>query len=397
MCKSIFKAIFVFLAVVIGSLDLMLLSLRWQLLNPSFLKSSLAEAGTYQLAEEVVTDVIKSYLNTGLMGGIPGGMGEVQPDLLLSSQEFLDILSQKVITFVKDDLQLQKLLQETIESNVDNIFSWANKQKQAIDIYLPISKLKAQINDQKIVSIISSTIKDSVHFDQLPQCTDDQLALLLMQIQSMGITSLPCTHPAIEQQLDDAIKGNMLIDENTLFNEILFPGLANTGDTIPLQTLVPDPNLYANIDFIRTGVEISNILLLAVLVVSVILALLAVVFNSGSRFKVFFKIYLTIGILLVLFGLLVGFVLPRILMDNVNIDFNINFGEGLPVDPSVSAKIPLFIEQVVSASLANLFKPVLIVGAFLIVIDLLFIVLIKIRERHYSEVNKQVASTTQNP
>ena len=175
MCRNIFKGIFVFLAFVLGSVSLLLLSARWQLLNSGFYKNTLNEAGIYKLIENIVISTVHTYISSGTIEPNNDLQGNYQLEFLLTNENFRKTLAEQSVMFIKEDLDVQQVLQDTVEKNLDNFFAWANSQKKEILIYIPKSVLKSKINNTKISKIISDTLEESAKLNDLPICSSDQL------------------------------------------------------------------------------------------------------------------------------------------------------------------------------------------------------------------------------
>jgi len=392
MCRNIFKGIFVFLAFLLGFISLLLLSARWQLLNSGFYKNTLSESGIYKLFENIAISTVNTYVSSGTLEPNSEIQSNYLLEFLLTNENFRKALADQTVKFIKEDLDVQQVLQDTVEKNLDNFIAWANGEKKEILIYLPLSVLKAKIDNDKISQLVTDTLAESANLSDLPTCNSDQLLELLIDVNNIDIFNLPCTHPEILNQLNSAIIMNFLGTTTSDVNIIdwLLPAQVQLeNDTIAFTKLVTDaPEINKSLETIKQGIEISNWLLLLMLLVSVMAAFAAVLFSTGNRFSIFFKIYLFAGILLLVISVFAGFVAPDLLANSIDLNTSLNIGEGLKLDTLDAEEIEPYLKGLLVIGLAKFFTAPLIIGGFLVLINSLLFVISKLLEGRYKEGEK---------
>ena len=62
MCRQVFRLFFVLLAIVLGTIGVLLFTLRFQLLNEDLYKNALREADVYSVLAETIDTQTKEYL-----------------------------------------------------------------------------------------------------------------------------------------------------------------------------------------------------------------------------------------------------------------------------------------------------------------------------------------------
>ena len=193
----------------------------------------------------------------------------------------------------------------------------------------------------------------------------------------------------MENAIRDNFLGTSATDVN-IIDTLLLPQLPLENDTVAFTKIIPEaPELNKSLDTIKQGIEVSNWLLLLMLLVSVLAAFAAVLFNKGNRFSIFFKIYFFMGMFLLVISVFTGFVAPDLISNSIDLNVSLNIGEGLTLDSLTAQEIAPYLKNLLVIGSAKFFTAPLIIGGFLVLINALLFIVSKLLEGKYQEETKK--------
>jgi len=304
MCKNILRFFLAVFAVITAVIGIYITCIRNKILDQNIYKETLSQSNIYSFLPSFIASSIISSPTTQL--GLPQDEAKNQESLL-------------IIGFLKE-LQVENLFQETVNHNIDNIFSWFKGETGQIIIYFPRKKFIESFDIEKLKSLIIEIVKEE--YKNLPLCTNEQLFNMQNNMTSNSMLP-PCKVTDSPVELNIIITGlenelNKQFISSSLAEEALKQaGLDQLNEHTPLSTLLStlDPKTAYNItntfDTIRNIIYILGIIGYAFIIISILLTL--VVLLLGRLHIKFFltnsgNIYIVVGLILTIIGLFSIFV-----------------------------------------------------------------------------------------
>ncbi len=315
MCRFILKFTLGFIAVILGIVGIVLLTLRTQAFNADTYKSALSSTNLYDRA----IDKVFSFA----------------PSENESAKIFIDP--------ILENLDEKTVLVKTVESNLDNVESWMNGKE--LFIYFPREDL---LNAFDLNDIKENVFEEyDSEFAKLPTCSNEQLSELQNALQNKEIY-LECkpnesdypnyyndlksnltakldeifsSDNPIGLTLDEAGLG--YLSENTKFEDVL--NSQKDGFKDPKETL-------KSLDQVQRVFVISRIVAIGIIVLSVIFALFTALL-AKNKFKFmainFTNIYIIVGTILSVCALILKTFIPKFI-DQIDVSKLAKEQEAIP-------------------------------------------------------------------
>lgn len=385
MCRQIFRILFAFLAVLVGSIGILLLTLRIQLFNPNTYKDSLREAEVY--------DALSLALDEGIQTELAKITSTENNPEDKNADDFGSELFTALANEIFKQLDITEVLQTSVEANINNVFAWANGKEDTIYIYFPRKLLVESVDNDKLQKSFLSKFQDATkdQLKKLPQCINDaekQKTLKAITKENINFENISCTNKQVENKVDKELSATFAFEDDFNFiDEVIAVNLGDINEKTNINDIVEkddySKDIQPDLDKVKIYIDQSMAIIIILIITSLVFTLISVLLTTKNKWLIFSKIYLIVGLFLIFVGSSI------VAMAKVNIDKFIKIEPGkIPVLlESQSDTIISTIKIAISSLINNLFSLTLTVGIILFLTNLLVLLIFMYKTYKQSKPN----------
>lgn len=239
-------------------------------------KNIVSDSDIYTDATELIVEGVSEQVDTGL----DKEFGEAYGADVIIDQELLD-QTKVVLTGIIESITTEELVQDTVETNIDNIFDYLNQESDELFIYLP----KEELLDNVKAEIPNIEFSVAGLILSYPSCNDEQINQFASATDSTDSIVIDC--------IPDEIKNQFLanFDLGTQINDIIVQ-LEEESELLQLEDQVELAEFLKAVDEESSpeqidqdiselndavdGIEFLRTILIAVWVIFIILVILSI-------------------------------------------------------------------------------------------------------------------------
>lgn len=361
--RSFFRYLSIFLAVLIATSSVLVLSLRYALLNPSLYKEAFDQSGIYQVTTQIVEDKTTEALSS-LMKSLVAQIGIVEQTeenrtvlttaLIYVLNTLIDTQTERLVNDFYSNINFSGFLQDTINTAIDQSLAWLTGETEAGEFFqiIPSPEEVEQFQNSSLVDLVTGVVGGALGVEQLPECTsEEQEATNLALITDGQILQVTCTSENIAPALQAAVE-SLLPSEaiNRVEGQV-----EETIDAFQIRPVLEDimgvvetlANLKAYALGLRELVQSSRDIAVFGLLVSFILTLVSLYLSPKERFSTFVRMGLGVGVSILAISITYYLVISNAVMATLPLDVNLQFGNSA-LSASQTTALVISIRSIVS-------------------------------------------------
>lgn len=363
MFKSVFRSCFFLSALILGLLAISALIIRNKLLDPDYYKDSLNEAQVYSLTSSLIEHAQENNFKNFDTNK------SKSPEINDSTEGTVEEITFKILGEILDNIDIEELIKITVEANIDNVFYWARGERTELLIFFPREEIISSVSNKKIQTILLDSFTELLDFDNLPDCEP------LDPTTEIDVSNIICIDEKLILDIERLILETMPESDKSFVEEILDESVPYLDEETPLSDLNPELSemeIKDTLNNVKKVIDSTFQLPLLVLIISLLLITCAALLSDGIRLFIVLKMYLIIGIVLIIAG-----VIFNVFFTSFFIGSNF-FQEIIKTDDLFSAEqiksIVKTIENLVKALISKLSWDFILLGGGLVLLSLILVV-----------------------
>lgn len=365
MIRSFFSSIFAYPAVIIASLAITLLAVRYIAFQPSLYKDALVQANAYNTITELSTEQYLDFKDSQFKDGDEE-----------KENEFGPILAEQVLDTLFSNINLNNTIKVTAENNINNISRWANGEEETIYLYFPRNEIiESYAQEKNPRKVFINQFFEASGINALPECPSFEI---YSSIDDVDLENLKCTSPEVESLIRKELDKQLPKDKNFNFveetlNEIA-PDLKERTDVLELQQDEgAKEDLKTNLNQIQEYIEQSYYAIGLVFGASVVLALIAGIIAKRHSL-VFFRVFMFAGALTSLVSIVMRYAIVSV--TNILLTSEIQVSDAV-LTPEQVETVERMLKLIAQGVLIKVLETTALFGIIAIIISLIFLFISK--------------------
>jgi len=346
MCSFLFRLFLGLTAIIIATLGIVSLTLRFNVLNSQTYKTALDDARIYPAIQKQI-DTSLSDIST------PEGKAQAV---------FLGPIINK--------LKQEDVLRDTVNKNLDNFFDWLNGVKSELIFYFPRQILISSFNKEEVKQVAFTFFEQQ--FNELTPCTAEEEAALSFEENNF---TFPSCKPNVSNAEDlyrselGKVIDTIFADENPVEAALREAGVSHLTEETKLSDLLKGQSqdqineTQSRLETFKNAVFYWGIASWVLIFISLIFTLIVLVtgrIHLRNMLAGFSTIYFLTGVLVLVIGLS-NMPLVTLVINNLPDALRAN----------ETAQLYTQVTELIKVLVPSLFRLTVIVGAVLTVIMLL--------------------------